>query len=195
MTQAMEHCHRPWWKRPPFWFIVSAAVLLLSVAVIEQTDKRAPTPYGTFLDQVEAGNIASVTFQGTEIVGRFKHPSDNSPSGGTAQSDSFRSRVPDFGDPTLIPALRKQHVAIDVASPSAWTWLLGRVPWPMLIFVGAMLVVGFVRLVRGGKTPSGSAAPALPAHGMMGLLVSGLFAKQRPGESPPTRDSDEPKSR
>jgi hypothetical protein len=94
----------------------------------------------------------------------------------------------------LIPALRKQHVAIDVAPPSAWTWLLGRVPWPMLIFVGVMLVIGFIRLLRGGKAQSGSTAPTLPAHGILGL-VSGLFAKQHAGESPAAHDSDEPKSR
>jgi cell division protease FtsH len=189
----MEHCDRPWWKRPPLWFIAIVAVLLLVVAVMEQTGKRAATPYSAFLDQVEAGNIASVTIQGTEITGRFKHPLDGSPSGGgTAQSDSFRTRVPDFGDPALIPELRTQHVAIDVKSPSAWTWLLGRVPWPMVIFVGAILVAGLVRLARGGKAQSGSAPPTLPAHGMIGL-VSGLFAKRRPDASTTTRDSDEAK--
>jgi len=74
MTRAMEHCHRPWWKRPPFWFIVIAAVLLLSVLVIEQTDKPALTPYSAFLDQLDAGNIASITFHGTQIEGRYKLP-------------------------------------------------------------------------------------------------------------------------
>lgn len=178
MTHATAHCPRPWWKRPPVWFIAIVAVVLLSVAVFEHIDKPAPMPYGTFLDQVEAGKVASVTFQGTEIIGRFKRPVDNAVSNGMAPSDAFRSRIPDFGDPTLVPALRKQHVAIDVASPSAWAWLLGRVPWPMLIVVGAMLVIGFIKLMRGGKTPSGAAASTLPVHGMPGL-VSGLFAKQR----------------
>jgi len=192
MTHAMEHCHRPWWKRPPFWFIVIAAVLLIVVAVIEQTSKRVLMPYSTFFDQIEAGNVASVTLHGTEIIGQFKHRLDNSPPTGTAQGNSFRSRVPDFGDPTLIPELRKQHVVVDVTSPSAWTWLLGRMPWPMLIIVIAMLVAGFVRLVRRGKAQSGSATPTLPTHGMIGL-VSGLFAKQQQPASPPTRDSDEPK--
>jgi ATP-dependent Zn protease len=104
------------------WFIGIVAAVLLSVAVAEQTDKPAATPYSTFLDQVEAGKIASVAFEGTEIVGRFKQPSDS------AQPDTFRTRAPDVGDPTLIPALRKQHVAIDVSAPSPWTSVLARVP-------------------------------------------------------------------
>jgi len=194
MPHAMEQCHRPWWKRPPFWFIVLAVVVLLVVAVFEQTSKGAVTPYSKLFDQIEAGNVASVTFCGTEIVGQFKHPLDNSPSTGTAQGNAFRSRLPDFGDPTLIPELRRQHVVIDVTTPSAWTWLAGRVPWPMLIFLGALLVAGLVRLARGGKAPSGSATPTLPAHGIMGL-VSRLFAKPEQSASPPRNDGDGPKSR
>lgn len=192
MTHAMQHCDRPWWKRPPFWFIVIAVIALLVFAVIEQTSKGAVTPYSQLFDQIVAGNVASVSFSGTEIIGQFKHPVGNSPSTRTAQGNAFRSRLPDFGDPTLIPELRRQHVVIDVVSPSAWTWLLGRVPWPMLIFLGALLIAGVIRLARGGKAAPGSAAPALPAHGIIGL-VSGLFAKQQPGESSPAHDSDERK--
>lgn len=194
MAHAKEHCQRPWWKRPPVWLIGIVAVGLLVVVVAERTGRQASTQYGAFLDQVEAGNVASVSFEGTDIIGRYKRPADATLPTGAAQTDSFRSRVPDFGDPTLIPALRRQHVAIEVAAPSALSWLLGRVPWPMLIFVGAILVLGLVRLVRGGTAQPGSAAPALPAHGMMGL-VSSLFAKQRPAASPPGPDGDRTKNR
>ena len=199
MPHAMEHCHRPWWQRPPAWFVAVAVAALLSWAVLEQTGPQPATPYSTFLDQVEAGNVASVTFHGTEINGRFKQSSEGSPSSAATPGASFRSRVPDIGDPALIPALHKRHVAIDVASPSAWSWLLGRLPWPMLIIVGAALVIGFVRFACGGLAQAESAASALPAHGLPGL-VARLFARQQPSESPPPespppRDGDEPKSR
>jgi ATP-dependent Zn protease len=193
MTNATEHCDRPWWKRPPLWFIAIAAALLLVVVLIQQTDKQPTMPYSVLLDQIEAGNVASVSFQGTEITGRFKRPVADKLPTGTAQRDSFRSRVPDFGDPALIPELHRQHVVIEVTAPSAWSWLLGRVPWPMLIFIAAMLMAGFVRLLRGGKAQPLSAAPTLPAHGMM-RLISDLFAKQHPSESPPTHGSDAPKN-
>jgi cell division protease FtsH len=195
MPPAMEHCHRPWWKRPPFWFIGIAAVSLLIVFATEQIDKPVPTPYSAFLDQLEAGNVASVAFQGTQIDGRYKRALDGAPSSGAkAPRDTFRSRVPDFGDPTLIPELRKQHVVIDVESPSQWTSLLARLPWPMLLFIGVAIAAGFVRLMRGGSAQSGTAAAAFPAHGMMGL-VSRLFGKRDQAAVSPTNDSDEPKSR
>ena len=194
MATAMEHCQRPWWKRPPVWFIGIVLVVLGVVVVMERTSMQATTPYSTFLDHLEAGRIASVIFNGTEILGRFKTPSDNPPSGGSAQNDSIRSRVPDFGDPSLIAELRKQRVAIEVASPSAWTWLLGRLPWPMLIVVGAVLIAVVIRFLRGGKAPPGSALPMPPAHGMIGFLA-GFFAKPRQTMDSDRHGGDEPMDR
>jgi hypothetical protein len=190
MAHAMEHCDRPWWKRPPVWFAAIAVVLLLIVvgSQIETANKAVPVPYSAFLDQLEAGKVASVTFQGTEIQGQFKKSTDST------QPDTFSSRVPDFGDPALIPELRKQHVAINVSAPSRWTSVLARIPWPMLVFLGVVLVAGLVRLVRGGKAQSGSGVPMHPMHGMEGL-VSGLFAKPHQVESPPEHESNERKSR
>lgn len=197
MTEPTKHCQVPWWKRPPVWFIGIAVVLALVVGiVVEETGRRAPMPYGAFLDQLDAGNVASVTFQGTEIDGRFKHPVDASPaSGDTAPRDTFRSLVPDFGDPTLMPTLRRLHVLIDVKSPSQWTSLLGRIPWPILFVIGAMIIAGLVRLVRGGKAQPGSSAMAMhPMGGMIGL-VSGLFGRQPQAASTPPHDGEEPKGR
>ena len=116
------------------------------------------------------------------------------PNGAKVWKDTFRSRVPDFGDAALIAELRKQHVVIEVDPPSQWTSLFSRMPWPMLLVLGAAMLAGAVRLLRGGKAHPGSAASALPAHGMMGL-VSRLFEKQEQGAKPPAGDSDEAKNR
>jgi ATP-dependent Zn protease len=194
MTPAMEHCQRPWWKRPPVWFIAILVVALVGVAVVEQTGKQPPMSYSIFLDQVDAGNVANAIFNGTEISGSLKHPLENASSDGKAPSDVFRTRVPDIGDPTLVPALHRQHVVITVASPSGWAWLLARLPWPMLIIIGAVLIAGLVRVVRGKKAQPGSAASSMPMHGMIGL-VTGLFTRSPPGESSSAREGDEPKSR
>jgi hypothetical protein len=67
-----HHSTRPWWMRPPVWFIGIAVALLFVLAMFEMTGKPAATSYGTFRDQLDAGNIASVIFQGTQIDGRFK---------------------------------------------------------------------------------------------------------------------------
>jgi ATP-dependent Zn protease len=194
MAPAMEHCRRPWWKRPPVWFLGILVIVLVGAVVLEQTGKQAMMPYSTFLEQVEAGRIASVTFNGTEILARLKTPADHRASGSAAPADTIRSRVPDFGDPTLIAELRQQRVAIEVRSPSVWGWLLGRLPWPMLIIVGVVLVAAVVRLLSGGKAPSASATAMMAGHGMIGLL-SGLFSGQRKADGPDAPGSDAPPGR
>lgn len=195
MAEPTAHCQRRWWQRPPVWFIGIAVVLALVVGiVIEEAGRRAPMPYGAFLDQLAAGNVASVTFQGTEIDGRLKRALENAGAGGAAQGNAFRSQVPAFGDPTLIAELRKQQVAIDVVSSASWSRLLSGLPWPMVLFIGVALIAGLVRLVRGGKAQPGSGMPTHPMQGMIGL-VSGLFAKPQQTESQPARDGDKPTDR
>jgi FtsH Extracellular len=193
MADAVQRrCSRRWYMRPPLWLLGVVLVGLAILGIVEIISRPAATPYGAFLDQLDAGNVASVTFQGTQINGHFKHPVGGTAANGTAAQDSFRSQAPDFGDPTLLPELRKQHVVIDVASSSSWTRWLGALPWPMLLFLGAIVIAGLVKLVRGGK-PSDTAVPTHPMQGMIGL-VSGLFGKQDQAAGGPAQGGGEAKS-
>lgn len=194
MTEAHQaHCTKPWYMRPPVWLIGVVVAALAIFAVYETVGGPAAIPYGTFLDQLDAGNVASVTFRGTEIDGRFKHPLGVAAANGVAQANTFRSRIPDFGDSSLIAELRKQHVSIDVASSSSWTRLLAGIPLPMLLFLGFIVGAGIVRLMRGGKVQSGTAMPTHPMQGMIGL-ISGLFGKQSQPEGTPPHTGEETKS-
>jgi len=185
MAQA-SHCGRPWYMRPPVWILGIVLLGLAAFGIVEMIGTAPVTPYGAFLDQLEAGNVASVTFRGTQIDGHFKNPISNASANG-AQQTAFRSRVPDFGDPSLLAELRKQHVVIDVVASSNWVSLVGRLPWPMVIFFAFILIAGFARLVRGGRASSGSEMQ-MPMHGLIGM-VSGLFAKQNPPESGAAREA------
>ena len=187
MTTPTQHCHRPWWKRPPVWLL---AVLLLGALVYfvaKEAGRPVPMPYGGFLDQLEAGNVASATFYGTEIDGSFKHPLSDGLATGTSRRDSFRTRVPDFGDPALIPELRERHVAIDVSAPSQWASLLARIPWPLLVFLAVALVAAAVRIVRGPKAGPSAATPMGPGAGIMRL--ASLFGRRPETEDSRKRDS------
>jgi dipeptidyl aminopeptidase/acylaminoacyl peptidase len=75
MTHSTEHFQRPWWKRSPFWFIVIAAVLLLSLVAIERIDKQVGTmpvernsPQGSGLAYRE---VAIPTENGKHLFGWF----------------------------------------------------------------------------------------------------------------------------
>ena len=179
-----RHCTRAWYLRPPVWLLGIVLVGLAIFGVIEMNGRPAAMPYGSFLDQLDAGNVASVTFQGTRIDGRFKHAVAGAAANGATPQSVFRSRAPEFGDPALLVELRKEHVTIDVASSSNWTSWLAGLPWPMVVFLGFILIAGLVRLMRGGKAPSEPAASMHPMQGMIGLL-SGLFGKRSEPASEP----------
>ncbi|MEJ2377761.1 MAG: ATP-dependent metallopeptidase FtsH/Yme1/Tma family protein [Pseudolabrys sp.] len=71
---AHHHCTRPWYMRPPVWVLGLVVVGLIVFGIVESAAGPPATPYSGFLAQLDAGNVASVTFQGTRIDGRFKHP-------------------------------------------------------------------------------------------------------------------------
>jgi ATP-dependent Zn protease len=185
---AHHHCTRPWYMRPPVCVLGLVVVGLIVFGVVESVGGPPATPYSNFLSQLDAGNVASITFQGMRIDGRFKHPVAAATANGKEQS-TFRSRVPDIGDPTLLPELRKERVAIDVVASSNWTAWLGRLPWPMVLFIAFILIAGFARLVRGRGAPTGGST----MHPPMMALFSGLFGKQ--DQATPTAGGDGSQSR
>ena len=153
MADAVQHHRsRAWYLRPPVWILGVVLLGLATFGVVQIGNRPAAVLYGEFLDQLDAGNIANVTFAGTQISGNFKRTVEQRAAHGTAPQMVFRSQAPDIGDPTLLPELRKQHVVIDVVSSSNWLSWLGRLPWPMVLIIATMLIVGLVRLRRGEKT-------------------------------------------
>src|SRR5205807_2369068 len=112
-------------------------------------------------------NVATVSLQGTAIQGTLKQTITYNPASDSAAapsapasasasaaasakpsvpanpqnqpqtSDRFASRLPDFGDPALLPALKAQNVEIKVnpdSGPSIWLVLLENLlPWLLLI--------------------------------------------------------------
>ena len=161
--------------------------------VMVEAGKLPWTPYSQFLDQLEADNVASVTFRGTEMDVRLRHPLARESLAASGQPNTIISRVPDIGDPMLVAELRRQHVVIDVYAPSVWTSLVARVPWAMVLFIGAMMIAGVIKLLRGGRASPRSTTSKMPTFGMMGL-IAGWFAKQPHVTRSLTDDNDQPKT-
>jgi FtsH Extracellular len=172
MTDATPpHRMRPWYKRPPVWmaFVILAALAIYSVT--RMGSGPATIRYSDFLDQLDAGNVASVAFSGAQIDGHFKQPVAVTGAAKGAPLTVFRSHAPDFGDPTLLPELRKEHVAIGVSS-SRWVGtgvlavfgVLGAfiLAKPMLLVIAAALIAGLFRVARGGKMDVRSTLSMLP---------------------------------
>ncbi len=156
------------------WWLAGIGVALLLVIgfAIRQGLQPAPVPYSAFLDELDAGDVASVTIHGTEIDARSK------------QGKTLVTLMPDFGDPALIPELRKERVTIMVASAS-WTSWFARIPWPLWLFGGALLFAGIRRLVQRGRGGSETPASSMPMHPMQGMLkaAAGIFKSERAADS------------
>jgi len=172
MTEvAHPHRGRVWYLRPPVWILAAVLAAIAVFVVVEMPSKAPAISYGDFFDQLEAGNVAGVTFTGTQIDGSFKKAVEPA-AGGTKPQTTFTSELPDFGDPALLPALRKERVVIDVASSSTWTSWLGKLPWPMLLILGVLLFAGLSSLGRRDKSAAGSTTK----NPLMGAFA-GLFGR------------------
>lgn len=178
---------RAWYLSPAMWIAVVAVMALAVFGVVEMNKGPATISYSAFLDQLDAGNVASVTIATTQIDGKFKQAVKIPAADKAEPQATFRAQAPAFGDPSLLPDLRQQHVVIDVVSSTGWLSWLARLPWPMVLIIAALLIVGLVKFVRGDKTTSGSAASS---HAMTGM-IAGLFGKAGLGERSPTISSRE----
>ncbi|MEJ2552786.1 MAG: ATP-dependent zinc metalloprotease FtsH [Gammaproteobacteria bacterium] len=93
-------------------------------------------PYSTFKGEIAAGNVKEVVLRGKVVEGNLSKRIPSEPAG--IKGTQFRTRVPDFGDDTLLPALQKHGVKVTVAAPSGGGWsalLIGILPWLLMIFL------------------------------------------------------------
>jgi cell division protease FtsH len=101
-------------------------------------------PYSTFYQEVQDGNVATATFQGQDVTGKFKHQVTVTDTNGQTKTgtDYHFAQLPN-GDPTLT-ALLMQHGVQVKAVPSSdnnllWNILINFAPW--LLFIGIFFLI------------------------------------------------------
>jgi cell division protease FtsH len=100
--------------------------------------QRYPLAYSTFKQQVIADRIEQITLKGDAIEGKLRTPQPLGDAGEAGQW--FTTRLPAFGDDTLLGLLEKNAVRVDVEEPGAGTGLalLAWLPW--LLLMGLILL-------------------------------------------------------
>jgi cell division protease FtsH len=120
------------------WVVI--AVVLLSVFNSFGTGPRAvePVPYSSFLQYVEDGQVAHVTFEGDKIIGELK--------GG----DQFTSFSPETDNKALIGELQDNGVVFEARPPERQSFLMQLFisSFPILLLIGGW--VYFMRQMQGG---------------------------------------------
>ncbi|HEX8731971.1 MAG TPA: ATP-dependent zinc metalloprotease FtsH [Ktedonobacterales bacterium] len=131
---------RPWWQSPVLWLLVALVLTggLVSgvLGSIQQANQRVV--YSTFVRQVNANNVRSVTITGYDITGVFKTPVPS--TNGQRSITDFSTTLPAFGDPELLTLLSQHDVTVDVQpanTGSVILTILGLVgPLILLVLLG-----------------------------------------------------------
>lgn len=130
------------YKNIAMWLIIIATVVLMFNLISYKQPSSEKVIFSDFIHEVESGNVAEVTIQGNDIIGKFK---DGKP---------FKTFSPQY--PDLVPKLRASGVKISaepVVETPSWGTIF--VSWfPMLLLIGVWIF--FMRQMQsgGGKAMS-----------------------------------------
>lgn len=131
------------------WLLTGLVVMYLWSGAMKPS--TVSVPYSRFKTELLDDNVAEVSVKDNAIQGKFR----SSIAVAGRSSDSFidfKTRIPNFGDPELLPLLEKNKVTVAAVSSeteSVWLGLLvTMLPW--------LLIIGFFiyssRMLRGGMS-------------------------------------------
>ncbi len=130
-----------------FWIVLAILfvlnILISNIAFSAGQPTTVTISYNSFVDQVNAGNVVSITSTAEAITGTTKKPVKG--SNGTS-STKFQTQRPSFANDDLLSMLRQHEVVINANDPNATTPL-----WETLLFSfgpALLLVLGFLYLTR-----------------------------------------------
>ena len=124
----------------PPWatYVLLAALLLMVYLSFQYTAPREPSyeiPYSQFKELAHKGRVESLLLEGDVAEGKLYSTEAIGPQGESAQR--FSTRIPAFGDETLLPLLETEGIEIHVSSEAGKTGplaiLLSLLPWLFLM--------------------------------------------------------------
>jgi len=146
------------WKGPVksmgFWVVIILAFIFAYSIYSTGSSDIAEISYTEFINQLEADNVASVTFVEKTIEGRLKEETSLQTDRGTDRYTKFKARIP-FNDNNfiLVNRIEKAGVIIDVKDegPNYFSILISFAPWLLLIFIWLF----FLRQMQGASGQKG----------------------------------------
>src|SRR5947209_14821776 len=143
-------------RRLAFWVRLLLLVFLINLffcgplffSLLSGQSTTIDLPYSRFLQQVEQGNVTSVTIKSdNSVTGTFRTPVRKPQTGtanGSVAATNFTTFIPTTGDPSLLPLLEKMWVEVS-AQPVQPPWwqtalvvLLNSLPVLLLLYFGVM---------------------------------------------------------
>ena len=142
---------------PKNW-IINAILIIAFTAIYYALTQKTVTepafdiPYSEFKQLLNDGTLASVTLKGNQAEGTLLQAISIGPQ--QEMSRYFKTRIPDIGDESLLPALEAQRVEVKVLSPETegviWRVLLSILPWIFIIAFWFWIIKRAQRSMSGG---------------------------------------------
>ena len=143
-----------WIRQPRNWLTILVLIVLNFIVVNvllppSSQPKQVSIPYNTFIDQVNAGNVTSVTIQTDTITGTTKK--EISAPGSSDKATHFTTGKPSVPDDQLLPALLSHNVTVNFQPETTPIWQT------LLFSFGPaiLLVAGFLYLNRRASRAAG----------------------------------------
>ncbi|PSW05353.1 ATP-dependent zinc metalloprotease FtsH [Photobacterium lipolyticum] len=143
---------------PNNWIINALIIVGLMVTLYLSLTQRPVTepaydiPYSEFKELLNNSGLVSVTLKGNEAEGTLLEAANIGPQ--KELSRYFKTRIPDIGDETLLPAIEAQHVELKVLPPDTdgvlWPILLSMLPWILIIAFWFWILNRVQRNISGG---------------------------------------------
>jgi cell division protease FtsH len=131
-------------RRGGFWWLVVGALAVnwVVMSVVMGPPPRSDVSYTFFTDQLDAGNVETVTSTADTIQGEFRTAAGYPPgSEDAARVDLFTTQRPSFATDDLLGALEAEGVTVNANPPDAAAPLWTRV---LLGFGPTVLLVGLL---------------------------------------------------
>ncbi|MEN8711253.1 MAG: ATP-dependent zinc metalloprotease FtsH [Arenicellales bacterium] len=142
---------------PKNWIINAILIIAFTALYYALTQKTVTEPafdipYSEFKQLLNDGALASVTLKGNQAEGTLLQATSIGPQ--QEMSRSFKTRIPDIGDESLLPALEAKRVEVKVLSPETegviWRVLLSILPWILIIAFWFWIINRAQRSMSGG---------------------------------------------
>jgi cell division protease FtsH len=115
-------------------YFVGLVVVLALLFYSNQWQRTAPSTavaYSQFKTLLADGEVTVVTLTGEAITADLKTEITNKAGQRTAKQ--VKTTIPAMGDPALLPALEAQKIDVVVVADTGSSWLVGMLPWVVLI--------------------------------------------------------------
>jgi len=142
---------------PGNWIIHAILIVAFIAIYYSLTQRTATEPaidiaYSEFKQLLNDGTLASVTLRGNQAEGTLLQAAVLGPQ--QEMSLHFKTRIPDIGDESLLPALEEKRVEVKALSPETegviWRVLLSILPWILIIAFWFWIINRAQRSMSGG---------------------------------------------